>query len=87
LEANAVIGFDSHSSTIIGHSKWTRRTMDICENPVPHKSPSAVRDRLPNRRCAISTSFQRDGARFEMTERDIRGEAASPIGAALDKIS
>jgi hypothetical protein len=85
------------------------------------------RDRLPNRRSAISTSFQRDGARFEMTagyypdgrpgeiflradransllaslalqygapldeirhalKRDVRGEAASPIGAALDKI-
>ncbi len=95
------------------------------------------RARLPNRRLAISTSFHRDGARFEMTagyypdgrpgeiflnadranslldflmsdaailaslalqygcplddirhalKRDIRGEAASPIGAALDKI-
>jgi hypothetical protein len=27
----------------------------------------SVRDRLPNRRPAISTSFERDGARFEMT--------------------
>jgi hypothetical protein len=26
-----------------------------------------LRDRLPNRRAAISTSFERDGARFEMT--------------------
>ena len=26
-----------------------------------------ARDRLPNRRSAITTSFQRDGARFEMT--------------------
>jgi hypothetical protein len=26
-----------------------------------------VRDRLPNRRSAISTGFERDGARFEMT--------------------
>lgn len=26
-----------------------------------------ARDRLPNRRAAISTSFERDGARFEMT--------------------
>jgi hypothetical protein len=50
--------------------------MDLSENPVPDKPPPAVRDRLPNRRSAISTSF----------ERDIRGEAASPIGAALDKI-
>jgi hypothetical protein len=29
--------------------------------------PSAQRNRLPNRRSAISTSFERDGARFEMT--------------------
>jgi len=112
--------------------------MDISENSVPDKSPPAVRDRLPNRRSAISTSFQRDGARFEMTagfypdgrvgevflnadranslldflmsdaailaslalqygapideirhalKRDVRGEAASPIGAALDRIA
>jgi hypothetical protein len=26
-----------------------------------------TRERLPNRRSAISTSFERDGARFEMT--------------------
>jgi hypothetical protein len=26
-----------------------------------------VRDRLPNKRSAISTAFERDGARFEMT--------------------
>lgn len=96
-----------------------------------------VRERLPNRRNAVSTSFERDGARFEMTagyypdgcageiflnadranslldflmsdaailaslalqygcpldeirhalKRDIRGDAASPIGAALDQI-
>jgi ribonucleoside-diphosphate reductase alpha chain len=98
---------------------------------------AGARDRLPNRRSAISTSFQRDGVRFEMTagfypdgrlgevflnadranslldflmsdaailaslalqygapldeirhalKRDVRGEAASPIGTALDKI-
>lgn len=96
-----------------------------------------VRNRLPNRRSAISTGFERDGARFEMTagfypdgrpgkiflnadranslldflmsdaailasialqygasldelrhalKRDNRGEPASPIGAALDRI-
>jgi hypothetical protein len=46
-----------------------------------------ARKRLPNRRPAISTSFERAGARFEMTlKRDARGMAASPIGAALDKI-
>ena len=95
------------------------------------------RMRLPNRRSAISTSFERDGASFEMTagfysdgrlgeiflnadranslldflmsdaailasiamqygapldelrhalKRDSRGQAASPIGAALDRI-
>jgi hypothetical protein len=100
--------------------------------------PSAQRNRLPDRRKAISTSFQRDGARFEMTagfypdgrpgevflnadranslldflmsdaailasialqygasldelrhalKRDTRGEAASPIGEALDRIT
>jgi hypothetical protein len=114
-----------------------RDEMDISENSVPDKPPPAVRDRLPNRRSAISTSFERDGARFEMTagyypdgrvgevfvnadranslldflmsdaailaslalqygapldeirhalKRDVRGIAASPIGAALDKI-
>jgi hypothetical protein len=98
----------------------------------------AARDRLPNRRDATTTAFDRDGARFEMTvghypdgrvgeiflsadranslldflmsdaailaslalqygapldeirhalKRDIRGEAASPIGAALDRIA
>jgi hypothetical protein len=30
-------------------------------------SQTVVRRRLPNRRSAISTSFERDGARFEMT--------------------
>jgi hypothetical protein len=96
-----------------------------------------TRIRLPNRRGAISTSFERDGAHFEMTagfypdgrpgeiflnadranslldflmsdaailasialqysasldelkhalKRDSRGQPASPIGAALDRI-
>jgi hypothetical protein len=38
--------------------------MDICENSSADK---AARKRLPNRRNAISTGFERDGARFEMT--------------------
>jgi hypothetical protein len=109
--------------------------MDISPSPESVKAPA--RDRLPDRRPAISTSFERDGARFEMTagyypdgrvgeiflnadranslldflmsdaailaslalqygapldevrhalKRDIRGDAASPIGVALDKI-
>jgi hypothetical protein len=33
--------------------------------PTPATMPE--RDRLPDRRGAISTSFERDGARFEMT--------------------
>jgi hypothetical protein len=96
-----------------------------------------ARNRLPNKRKAISTTFERDGARFEMTagyypddrpgevflnadranslldflmsdaailasialqygasldelrhalKRDARGNAASPIGEALDRI-
>jgi hypothetical protein len=108
--------------------------MDMRPDEPNCKPAPAVRDRLPNRR---STSFERDGARFEMTagyyldgrpgeiflaadranslldflmsdaailaslalqygapldeirhalKRDIRGEAQSPIGAALDKI-
>ena len=111
--------------------------MELGQNAPADKPAPAVRDRLPNRRPAISTSFERDGASFEMTagyypdgrageiflnadranslldflmsdaailasialqygapldeirhalKRDIRGEAASPIGAALDKI-
>jgi hypothetical protein len=35
------------------------------EQPAPHGN--ALRERLPNRRPAISTSFERDGAWFEMT--------------------
>jgi len=37
---------------------------------IDHTSPDANvtrRDRLPDRRPAISTTFQRDGARFELT--------------------
>jgi hypothetical protein len=36
---------------------------------LPESDPAckAARDCLPNRRSAISTSFERDGARFEMT--------------------
>ena len=108
------------------------------DQPAPAgKPPPDARERLPNRRPAITTTFARDGARFEMTagfyrdgrvgevflsadranslldflmsdaailaslalqygapldeirhalKRDIRGEAASPIGAALDLI-
>ena len=105
---------------------------------VPNEGDAPRRDRLPDRRSAISTSFERDGARFEMTagfyadgrpgeiflnadranslldflmsdaailaslalqygapldelrhalKRDSRGEAASPIGTALDRIA
>jgi hypothetical protein len=112
--------------------------MDMRPDEPNCKPAPAVRDRLPNRRSAISTSFERDGARFEMTagyypdgrvgevfvnadranslldflmsdpailaslalqygapldeirhalKRDIRGEAAPPIGLALDKIT
>ncbi len=109
--------------------------MDL-DQPAPSGKPAIdARKRLPNRRAAITTTFNRDGARFEMTagfypdgrvgevflnadranslldflmsdaailaslalqygaplddirhslKRDIRGEAASPIGAALD---
>jgi hypothetical protein len=97
-----------------------------------------ARQRLPDRRAAITTTFDRDGARFKMTtgfyqdgkigelflnadranslldflmsdaailaslalqygapldeirhalKRDIRGQAASPIGSALDRIT
>jgi hypothetical protein len=112
--------------------------MDMDQNAPQYKTAPGVRVRLPNRRSAISTSFERDGARFEMTEghypdgrigeiflsadranslldflmsdaailaslalqygcpldeirhavkRDIRGEAASPIGLALDRVA
>jgi hypothetical protein len=109
--------------------------MDICPEG---QRRQGQRDRLPNRRAAISTSFERAGTGFEMTvghyadgrvgeiflnadranslldflmsdaailasialqygapldeirhalKRDIRGAAASPIGAALDRIT
>jgi hypothetical protein len=109
--------------------------MDLSAPPETVKAPS--RDVFPNKRRSINTSFERDGARFEMTagyypdgrvgeiflnadranslldflmsdaailaslalqygapldqiqhalKRDARGLAASPIGAALDKI-
>jgi hypothetical protein len=111
--------------------------VEISQTGPTDKPAQAVRDRLPNRRSAVSASFERDGARFEMTagyfpdgrigeiflnadranslldfltsdaailaslalqygapldeirhalKRDARGEAASPIGAALDRI-
>jgi hypothetical protein len=41
--------------------------MDISQNTPQDKPAPAVRNRLPNRRAALSTSFERDGARFEMT--------------------
>jgi hypothetical protein len=110
-------------------------TMEIGQNLPERDAPR--RDRLPNRRGALSTSFERDGAHFQMTagfypdgragevfvnadranslldflmsdaailvslalqygapldeirhalKRDVRGTAASPIGAALDLI-
>jgi hypothetical protein len=40
--------------------------MDICETDSACK-PLPIRNRLPNRRSAISLCFERDGARFEMT--------------------
>jgi hypothetical protein len=109
------------------------------DQPAPADKPEInARERLPDRRAAITTTFDRDGARFEMTagfypdgrvgevfvnadranslldflmsdaailaslalqygapldeirhalKRDIRGDAASPIGAALDRIT
>jgi hypothetical protein len=111
--------------------------MDISQ-PAPANKPEInARERLPNRRPAITTTFQRDGACFEMTagyypdgrigeiflnsdranslldflmsdaailaslalqygapldeirhalKRDVRGDAASPIGCALDLV-
>lgn len=41
--------------------------MEIGQTGPVDKPAQAVRDRLPSRRSAISTSFQRDGAHFEMT--------------------
>jgi hypothetical protein len=112
--------------------------MDIVQSGPADKPQPDARHRIPNRRPAITTTFQRDGARFEMTagfypdgrageiflnanranslldflmsdaailaslalqygapldeirhalKRDVRGDAASPIGAALDRIA
>jgi hypothetical protein len=36
-------------------------------NAADGQAARAGRDRLPNRRAALSTSFEREGARFEMT--------------------
>jgi hypothetical protein len=41
--------------------------MEIEQAACADKPAQAVRGRLPNRRSAISSSFERDGARFEMT--------------------
>ncbi len=38
--------------------------MDIGENQLPHKSPPAVRDRLPNRRGAETFDLEADGQRY-----------------------
>jgi hypothetical protein len=115
-----------------------RDCREVAPGPKSDQRTAPARDSLPNRRSAITTSFQRDGARFEMTighyvdgrigeiflsadranslldflmsdaaiavslalqygcpldqirhalKRDIRGEAASPIGTALDRIT
>jgi hypothetical protein len=131
--------FPDHHHAITGHRTQNsngRSQMDISPSSESVKPPGG-RDRLPNRRSNISTSFERDGARFEMTagfypderigeiflsadranslldflmsdaailaslalqygcpldeirhalKRDNRGQAASPIGAALDLI-
>jgi hypothetical protein len=112
--------------------------VDLRRDGTDDKSAINARNRLPDRRAAITTTFDRDGARFEMTagfypdgrvgevfvnadranslldflmsdaailaslalqygapldeirhalKRDIRGDAASPIGAALDRIT
>jgi hypothetical protein len=108
------------------------------DHPPPNCDAQTTRERLPNKRRAETLTFERDGARFEMTtgfypdnrvgevflnadranslldflmsdaailaslalqygapldeirhalKRDVRGEAASPIGAALDRIT
>jgi hypothetical protein len=42
-------------------------TVEISQTDPVDKPVPAVRDRLPNRRPAITSTFERDGARFEMT--------------------
>jgi hypothetical protein len=50
-------------------------TMEIGQNsPADKPAAQGVRDRLPNRRPAVTIAFE-------------RGEAASPLGAALDRIT
>lgn len=112
--------------------------MEVDQPAQAGKPPLNARQRLPNKRPAVTIGFERDGARFEMTagfypdgrvgevflnadranslldflmsdaailaslalqygapldeikhalKRDVRGEAASPIGAALDRIA
>ena len=41
--------------------------MDISENPVPGKSPPAVRSRLPDRRGNFSFSFEHGGHSYRAT--------------------
>jgi hypothetical protein len=41
--------------------------MDLDQPAPTGKSAINARNRLPNRRAAITTTFDRDGARFEMT--------------------
>jgi hypothetical protein len=111
--------------------------VDIVQNGSADKPKIDARDRLPNRRPAITTTFERDNSRYSLTvgyfpdgrageiflnadraeslldvlthdaailaslalqhgcpletithalKRDVRGEAASPIGAALDRV-
>jgi hypothetical protein len=42
-------------------------TMDISTGSLNGKPAPGQRERLPNRRLAISTDFERDGASFELT--------------------
>jgi hypothetical protein len=52
---------------VVSDQQFRISTVAICETGPADKPAPAARDRLPNRRAAISTSFERDGARFEMT--------------------
>jgi hypothetical protein len=51
--------------------------VEISQSGPVDKPAPAVRDRLPNRRPAITSAFERDTA----------GKAASPIGHALDLVT
>jgi ribonucleoside-diphosphate reductase alpha chain len=56
------------------------------DQPAPaHKPPHDARDRLPNRRSAITTSFQRDGAKFEMTTGHYPDGRVGEIFLAADR--